>query len=140
QIQKYNSDKVFDPTFLTQPGNLYRSGNGTPGPKYFTNRANYTIHVALHPQDTTVTGKVEIEYINNSPDSLDYLWLKIGQNLFGPHSLGHAMMPPGGNRFAKPGNVEFSGGDHISNVSVSLAGNTYHPDYVISDTRMQIRL
>jgi hypothetical protein len=136
----YNSNKVFDPTFLIQSGNKYRSGSGVPGPEYWTNRNNYTIHTTLHPQDTTITGKVEIEYINNSPDSLHYLWLQVDQNLFNPHSLGHATMPPGGDRFAKPGNVEFCCGETVSNVSVKLQKKAYKPKYVISDTRMQIRL
>jgi hypothetical protein len=140
QTHPYNSDKVFDPTFLTQPGNKYRSGNGTPGPDYWTNRVNYTIHTELNPQDTTVTGKVKIEYINNSPDSLHYLWLQLDQNLFSPHSIGHAMMPPGGDRFAKPGHKEFCCGENVNNISINLNGHNYQPKYVISDTRMQIRL
>jgi hypothetical protein len=140
QPQPYNSNKVFDPTFLNEPGTVYRSSNGTPGPEYWTNNVNYTIHTSLHPQDTTVTGKVRISYINNSPDSLHYLWLQLDQNLFSPHSIGNAMMPPGGNRFAKPGNVEFNGGETVNNVSVKLRGKTYKPKYTISDTRMQIWL
>ncbi|HYW34173.1 MAG TPA: M1 family metallopeptidase, partial [Balneolaceae bacterium] len=137
---RYNSNKVFDPTFMNGPGTAYRSGDGTPGPKYWTNRVNYTIHTKLNPQDTTITGKVTIHYTNNSPDSLHYLWLQLDQNLFSPHSIAHATMPPGGDRFAKAGNKEFNGGETVHAVSVKLRGQHYSPKYVISDTRMQIRL
>lgn len=134
----YNQHETFSPLFFTTNGNEFRSANGAPGPKYWQNRADYQIRVALDEQDTTVAGEVTINYTNNSPDELDYLWLQLDQNLFKPDSRGAAATPVSGDRFDVKG---FSrGGYHIETVSVSYKGKTYPVTPVISDARMQVRL
>ena len=137
---KYDHNEVFGPiTWPVTSGNT-RSANGQPGANYWQNRADYTIHAALNetPQDTTITGEVLINYTNNSPDKLDYLWLQLDQNLFKPDSRGAATVPIGGDRFDVKG---FSrGGYHIESVSVTYKGDTYTVTPVITDARMQLRL
>ncbi|HKK44060.1 MAG TPA: M1 family metallopeptidase [Balneolaceae bacterium] len=137
QTQSYDSHKTFDPTFLNDPGTAYRSGDGTPGPKYWQNSPDYTIHVKLNEEDTTISGTTDISYTNNSPDALHYLWLQLDQNLFNPQSRGNKTTPVGGDRFGIRG---FNGGENIQSVSVTMNGKTYKPEYRISDTRMQVRL
>jgi len=137
QTHSYDSHKAFDPTFLNDPGTAYRNGDGTPGPKYWQNSPDYTIHVTLNEKDTTISGTTDISYTNNSPDELNYLWLQIDQNLFNPESRGNKTTPVGGDRFGIQG---FNGGEDIQSVSVTMHGKTYKPNYQITDTRMQVRL
>jgi hypothetical protein len=137
---KYDHNELFGPiTWPVTTGDT-RSANGKPGPNFWQNRADYTIHASLNElqSDTTVTGDVAISYTNNSPDKLDYLWLQLDQNLFKPDSHGAATTPISGDRFDVRG---FShGGYHIKSVSVTYKGKTYNVDPVITDARMQVRL
>ncbi len=128
----YDSHKAFDPTFNSHPGTYYRSGSGEPGPGYWQNRADYKISVKLDDQKNTVGGNVEIEYTNNSPDNLSYVWLQLDQNRFNDSSRSALMA--GGNT----GN--FNGGFNISSVKIENNGDETAADYIINDTRMQIRL
>lgn len=72
-----------------------RNGNGAPGPRYWQNKADYTIHAVLLENDTIVKGDVSINYTNNSSDTLNYLWLQLDQNLFKADSRGTAITPAG---------------------------------------------
>lgn len=132
----YDKKQVFDPQFFTNNGNETRNGNGAPGAKYWQNRADYTIHATLLEKDTSVKGDVSINYTNNSPDTLNYLWLQLDQNLFKADSRG-ASVTPAGDRFDSNG---FKGGYTIGKVSVIYSGKTYFITPYITDTRMQIRL
>ncbi|MGN6340444.1 MAG: M1 family metallopeptidase [Ginsengibacter sp.] len=134
----YNKNEVFDPTFLTQQGTEFRSANGAPGPKYWQNVASYTIHATLDEKDTALKGNVAINYTNNSPDELKYLWLQLDQNLFEPDSRGAATTLVSGDRFDVKGYKK--GGYHIGAVSVIYKGKSYKIEPVITDTRMQLRL
>lgn len=134
----YNQHELFDPNFFTHNGNEYRSANGAPGPKYWQNSASYIIRAALNEADTTLSGDVSIDYINNSPDSLSYLWLQIDQNLFDTKSRGAATTDVNGDRFDVRGYLK--GGEHIQSASVVYKGKTYSITPVITDTRMQLRL
>lgn len=53
------------------------SVNGSPGPKYWQNRADYKIHASLDTVTHTITASAEISYLNNSPDKLLYIWLQV---------------------------------------------------------------
>lgn len=134
----YDNHKVFDPSFFTYNGNEYRSASGAPGPKYWQNRADYEIHATLLEQDSTLAGRVKINYINNSPDSLAYLWLQLDQNLFTDSSRGASATPVSGDRFDVRGYDK--GGYHIQKVSVEYRGKNYPIVPVYTDTRMQLRL
>jgi hypothetical protein len=134
----YKKNEVFDPRFLSQDATVYRSSNGSPGPKYWQNHADYIIHASLEEKDTTISGEVNIAYTNNSPDALKYLWLQLDQNLFKPDSRGADATPISGDRFDVKGYKK--GGYHIGAVSVMYKGKTYKVDLLITDTRMQIRL
>ncbi len=62
--------------------NEYRTGSGSPGPKYWQQKADYVINAALNDDNQTITGSETITYHNNSPDHLNYLWLQVDQNIF----------------------------------------------------------
>ncbi len=58
-----------------------RTMSGKPGENYWTQWANYDIDVELLPADTLVKGSATITYYNNSPDTLDALYMELAQNL-----------------------------------------------------------
>ncbi len=135
---KYDPLALFHPLFNMQPGNDYRTGSGAPGPRYWQNRSDYQINVALDDQQNTITGEVTITYKNNSPESLAYLWLQLDQNAFSDTSRASKTTPVSGGRF---GNLGFAGGLTITSVSVEQGkGKFSTTPYTVADTRMQIRL
>ncbi len=137
-VSIYNKNEVFDHSFMSQDATEFRSSNGAPGPRYWQNIANYVIHSTLDEKDTTLKGDVIINYTNNSPDELKYLWLQLDQNLFNPDSRGAATTLVSGDRFDVKGYTK--GGYHITSASVTYKGKIYKIDPVITDTRMQLRL
>ena len=137
-ISKYNALELFHPLFNMQPGNDYRTGSGSPGPRYWQNRADYKINVALDDVANTMTGDVEITYKNNSPESLAFVWLQLDQNSFADTSRATKTTPVNGGRF---GNVDFKGGVNVTSVAVEQGkAKAIAAPYTITDTRMQIRL
>ncbi|HZY38996.1 MAG TPA: M1 family metallopeptidase [Mucilaginibacter sp.] len=137
---KYDHNAVFGPIVWPTTTGDTRSAGGQPGQHYWQNRADYQIKATLNEvsPDTTITGEVTVNYTNNSPDNLDYLWMQLDQNLFRPDSRGAATVPMGGDRFDVKGFTK--GGYHIESVSVTYKGDTYTVDPVITDARMQLRL
>jgi len=132
---KYNHYEAFNPHFYPSTGTEYRSASGEPGPRYWQNRADYRIDVALDTQQHRVSGTVTITYSNNSPNALSFLWLQLDQNIYQQESRGSATTTQAGGRWANAG---FTGGYTIR--SVALEGNKVAPKYTITDTRMQLFL
>jgi hypothetical protein len=66
--------------------NEYRSGSGSPGPKYWQQKADYDMSVELNDVNQSISGSEKITYHNNSPDVLKYLWLQLDQNLYDKES------------------------------------------------------
>jgi hypothetical protein len=62
--------------------NEYRTGSGSPGPKYWQQQADYDIAAELNDENQSISGIETIAYTNNSPDVLKYLWLQLDQNIF----------------------------------------------------------
>ncbi|HEX6746797.1 MAG TPA: M1 family metallopeptidase [Longimicrobium sp.] len=61
-----------------------RSPDGRPGPRYWQNRARYDITVTAAPPDRTVRGTEQIVYVNNSPDTLSTVVVKLFLNIHRP--------------------------------------------------------
>ncbi|ANI89857.1 peptidase M1 [Arachidicoccus ginsenosidimutans] len=135
----YDNRAAFAPDFYTDNGNSYRSAVGAPGPDYWQNRADYNIDVKLDTTAKRIDGSVQINYTNNSPDNLPYVWLYVEQNIYREDSRSVAATDVVGNmrRYAAP---VYTQGDELKSVSVTLNGKTFHPKYVVSDTRLQILL
>ena len=91
---------------------LIRQGSGRPGPRYWQQRADYTIRVSLDTATHTVAGTETIRYTNNSPDTLAYIWLQLDQNIYRADGRG-ALLNPADARFAGRG---FEGGYTIDYV------------------------
>ncbi len=130
----YNPHEIFDPSFDFHPGTIYRSGSGAPGPGYWQNEADYKITVELDDIRNYISGNVEIDYTNNSPDNLNFVWLQLDQNRFKPDSRSTFISPPQND------SLKFNGGFNIKTVTIENDGEKSDADFTISDTRMQIRL
>jgi hypothetical protein len=83
---------------LTLPRNLpaaYEKGtrtySGQPDNKYWQNTGNYTIDINFNPDTRLLTGKVDIEYTNNSPNTLQHILFKLYPNIYKKGSI--RMMP-----------------------------------------------
>ncbi|HEV2481365.1 MAG TPA: M1 family metallopeptidase [Puia sp.] len=134
----YDQHKAFDPVFYSTGSTVYRSANGAPGAKYWTNKVDYTIHSTLDTTAHSLSGEVTVAYTNNSPDELSCLWLQVDQNIYREDSRGEAVNPVTGGRWS---NRKFTAGDEIKSVMILRPdGKEVKADYVISDTRMQILL
>jgi len=114
----------------------YRNGGGAPGEDYWQQEVDYDIDIRLHPDSNLVRGSETITYTNNSPSELDYMWVQLGQNLFDPSSEGAAIVKPG-QRFS---GVFPGGGYDISNVRVTVGGETVEPEVMIDGTVMRVTL
>lgn len=64
-----------------------RSTTGLPGNKYWQNKGRYNITVTAAPPDRTIKGTEDISYINNSPDTLNSLVIKLILNIHRPTAL-----------------------------------------------------
>ncbi|MDH5367310.1 MAG: M1 family metallopeptidase [Cyclobacteriaceae bacterium] len=67
-------------TSLPTP-NEYRNGAGAPGEKYWQQKADYIINVEVNDETQVLTGSETINYFNNSPHTLAYLWVQLDQNV-----------------------------------------------------------
>ncbi len=134
---KYDPHKVFMANFYTDNGNEYRSASGEPGPKYWQNRADYKIDVSLDTATHRVSGSVVLSYTNNSPDKLPFLWMQLDQNIYREDSRAEATALISGGRFT---NRTFTQGDEIKSVEIIKDGKSEKTDYIVTDTRLQLRL
>lgn len=132
----YDPHHLFSPLFYHSTGTISRAATGEPNVGYWQNRADYKIDVSINDVTNIITGSVMITYKNNSPHGLPFLWLQLDQNLFSKTSKGMSKLSlDNRSRYGDP-NSDFNGGYVIKNVSIN--GNK--ADYIIDDTRMQIRL
>jgi len=78
--------------FFPSP-NLSRPATGEPGPTYWQQRADYKIKVELDEIKRSVKGSETITYTNNSPLTLQYIWLQLDQNIFEKESINNLTRP-----------------------------------------------
>jgi hypothetical protein len=135
---KYNPHTLFSPLFYPSGGTISRAATGEPNVGYWQNKADYQIMASLNDVTHQITGSVTISYKNNSPHFLPFLWLQLDQELFNKDSRGQARMPLDSRSRYGDSKSSFSGGYTISAVK-NLTDNST-ADYLITDTRMQVRL
>jgi hypothetical protein len=151
----YDPRVTFAPLTLPEPVNSYRSGNGAPGPNYWQNEADYVMHAAIDPASHTLTNDEVITYTNNSPDTLTSLWILLEQNTYRKDSRAHNLGNAGGGRGPRPGAAanaparparadNSTEGNVLDDVTLTPGatgpGAATKVDYLVDDTRMQIRL
>ena len=79
----------FAQTSLPIPANIQaaynkgtRTTGGAPGKNYWQNHAAYNLTINFTPKTRVLDGVDEIEYTNNSPDTLKQIWFKLYPNLY----------------------------------------------------------
>ena len=92
ELRGAGDTSIFAPLGL-QPGNQYRSGSGAPGPRYWQQRADYVLRGTLDTAAKSLKGEETIHYVNNSPDTLHFVWLQVEQNAFKEGSLNSYVFP-----------------------------------------------
>ncbi|MGI4854970.1 MAG: M1 family metallopeptidase [Janthinobacterium lividum] len=142
----YDPRVTFAPLTLPDPINAYRSSNGAPGPAFWQNEASYELHADLQTTAKQLAATETITYTNNSPDALPSLWVHLEQNTYKKDS--RARIASGGGRQRRRPNadpnaappVTTTDGFVFDSVEIEAGKQTTRADYIVDDTRMQIRL
>ena len=71
-----------------------RTGSGAPGPDYWQQKVDYRMRATVDTAGPTLEGSGTITYHNRSPETLDYLWLKIDANLCDPEGIAVKLNQP----------------------------------------------
>ena len=139
----YNYNDAFGHDFYSKNGTATRSASGKPGHAYWQNSADYSIDVNLNETTKEISGSEIITYTNNSPDTLEFLWMQLDQNLFKKDSRGNAIIPVRGSRNGAKGQ-DFDGGYGINTIKLLYKNGRrsieVEASYSIIDTRMKINL
>ena len=130
----YRPSELFSPQFYTEKGNEFHSANGAPGPKYWQNHVNYQLNAAIDTTAKTLTATEKITYTNNSPDALPYLWLQLDQDTYKTDARSNF------STGISPGPNQHTDGYQIESVAIENGAILQKADFIINDTRMQIRL
>ncbi len=130
----YQPRKTFAPFQFRHAVNRYRSADGSPGPDYWQNRADYTIKAKLDPKTKTLSASETITYTNHSPHTLHQLWLQMDQNRYRQDARSNFS---GGKM---PAAKHHTRGYQLTAVKIQSGGHSYKAHYVISDTRMRVDL
>ena len=121
--------EMFEP-FDLPAANTIRTGSGRPGPDYWQQRADYDLTASLDETTHTITGTVRLTYTNNSPETLDYLWFHLEQNLFETDSRGGPVTGRAASSLADEHGYRLG--------TVTVDGRAVTP--LVTDTRMRLDL
>ena len=125
----------------------YRTASGAPGHQYWQQQVDYTIEISLDDKKQKLTGESQMDYLNNSPDSLKYLWIQLDQNRHKAQS-DHILSRPAPNLSHRPKlsynhlrkiieTEEFNGGVQIASVTTPTGKPL---NYMINGTMMRVDL
>ncbi|AEW02596.1 peptidase M1 [Niastella koreensis] len=128
----YDPAETFAPGFYTNKSSTIRSANGAPCQAYWQNRADYTLQATIDTVKQQLTGYAVIRYTNNSPDSLSSLWLQLDQNTYQKGARS--------NYLTDQQPQEFTTGYSIDEAQIQQDAKITTANYIVTDTRMQIRL
>jgi len=90
------SDKFRQLDEVLPTPNSYRNAAGQPGHEYWQQRADYVIQAQLDEAGRRLSASATITYHNHSPDSLEFLWLHLDQNIFRVDSIKERTVSFGG--------------------------------------------
>ncbi|WP_371189645.1 M1 family metallopeptidase [Thalassotalea maritima] len=76
--------------------NDYRNAAGEPGKEYWQQQVDYDIDVVLDEKKRRLSATQTINYYNNSPYRLKYLWIQLEQNRFKGDSISERSADFGG--------------------------------------------
>ncbi|MDB5008809.1 MAG: hypothetical protein JWQ84_1572 [Mucilaginibacter sp.] len=130
----YQPPELFSPLFYSEKGNEFHSVNGAPGSKYWQNRVDYWLNAAIDTTSKTLTATEKLNYTNNSPDALPFLWLQLDQNTYKKDARSNFVTG------FSPGPDQHTDGYQIESVSIVNGNISSKVDFIVTDTRMQVRL
>jgi hypothetical protein len=117
-----------------------RSASGAPGPRYWQQRADYTIRATLDTATNMLTGTERIRYVNRSPDALAFVWVQLDQNLFAPGSITSVLKQPP-LHFAGGVVFDFSGKGFVGGMTVDrFAAGGRSLTTTVTGTMMRVEL
>ena len=144
QSGRYDNNKFSQMYDVMATPNMFRTASGAPGPAYYQQQADYKIDIELDDKKSTIKGSEVITYYNNSPDTLEYLWVQLDQNQAAKNSQTplaesqrmEQVLPAAtfSNKFLKQ---DLERGFNIESVK-DVKGNTL--SYTINQTMMRINL
>ncbi len=123
--------------------NVYRTASGAPGHEYYQQTADYVMDIYLDDENQSIQGEETINYHNNSPDHLSYLWLQLDQNMRAKDSDTYKIRT---NEISEQSNIrslqrleapDFDGGFKIKSVKDTDGNDINH---TINKTMMRIDL
>lgn len=121
---------------LTVPVNLQatylngtRTASGAPGKNYWQNSADYDIKINFNPQNRFLQGIVAVDYINNSPDTLNEIHFKLYPNLYKRGSM----------RNMQVNNDDINEGVQIKQLSVN-SQDVDSKQFTIDGTNMVVKI
>ena len=135
---QYDYKYLFAPQSFPIGNTPERSVTGEPAKGYWQNKADYSIDVRFDPNNQLLKGSVVVTYTNYSPNELSFLWLQLDQNLFDPKSRGQIRIA--GESYSRYRSESKNPSTGFQLKKVQVEGESTVADYVVTDTRMQIRL
>jgi hypothetical protein len=128
----YDPQSLFATGFYSGHSKPYHAANGAPAANYWQNRADYTLQAGLDTTTNVLTGEETLLYTNNSPDSLRSLWFQMDQNTYRADARS--------NYFTDGTSFQHTDGYILASVKIEQGGVSNVADYIVTDTRLQIRL
>ena len=109
-----------------------RSRTGAPGPRYWQQSAEYRLFARIETGAKRLRGRAEIQYRNESPNTLEELYLHLSQNV---HAEGGARNEP----------LEVTGGSHLDFLSIDgtelfPVDSPDAPGYAVDGTLLRLSL
>lgn len=129
---------------ILPPGNDIRGMDGAPGPEYWQQRVDYDIECSLDEKNLRLDGSEMITYYNQSPHTLNYLWLQLDENEHAatsnlreanPSSMGNIMS---GSALERLEDVDREKYGHKIHKITDAVGNPLK--YTINQTMMRVDL
>ena len=140
----YDPRLTFAPLTLPDPVNAYRSSNGAPGPAYWQNEADYEMHAELDTQAKILHNDEVITYTNAVLTHCTSLWIHWTKTSTARIRAARSSMVS--LRQTRCDSATAADGPprrkamFLIRSKSSKGPRSTKADYVISDTRMQMRL
>lgn len=122
-MREQHAETALFRAFDLPEANDLRLASGDVGPAYWQQQADYVINASLDTDARRLSANGTITYHNNSPHTLDYLWIQLEQNLFAENSAG-SLSKPVGSRFGQQEGI--GGGLNIEHINVSNGSSSWH--------------
>ena len=137
--QSVADSSPFRPLALPEPTPV-RHATGAPGPRYWQQRADYTLQATLDTATNVLRGRGRIYYTNRSPETLSYVWVQLDQNLFAPGSVSAILNQPP-LKFAGGVVFDFSGKGFVGGITIDrFAVGTRQLQTKVFGTMMRVEL